>query len=107
MVVQISFLKCDMLSQIQDRYSKVLLSLLMTSSFRVSKLYSLSSRFTEQKARLCCVGGGGWVFFFSIFCRKHTGNHHRPLTATSRVLLSGRVEEVHHTVMQSVSVQHE
>lgn len=64
MVVQISFLKCDMLSQIQDRYSKVLLSLLMTSSFKVSKLYSLSSRFTEQKARLCCVGGGDWVFFF-------------------------------------------
>lgn len=64
MVLQISFLKCDVLSQFQDHYSKVLLSLLMTSSFKGNKLYSLPSRFTEQKARL---GWGGACFFSCFF----------------------------------------
>lgn len=81
MVVQVSFLKCDVLSQFQDRYSKVLLSQLMTSSFKGNKLYSLPFRFTEQKARL-----GGKL---SLFYNELTGNH-RPLTATSQVVLSGK-----------------
>lgn len=85
MVVQISFLKCDVLSQFQDGYSKVLLSLLMTSSFKVNKLYSLPSRFAEQKAR---HGGKG----AECFLQQSTGNH-RPLAATSPVLLSGRLKK--------------
>ncbi len=85
MVVQISLLKCDVLSQFRDGYSKVLLSLLMTSSFKVNKLYSLSSRVTEQKARR---GEGG----LSVFYNKSTGNH-RPLAATSPLLLSGKLKK--------------
>lgn len=83
MVVQVSFLKCDMLSQFRDRYSKVLLSQLMTSSFQGNKLYSLPFRSTEQKARL---RGKLSVFFFY---NKPTGNH-RPLTDASQVVLSGK-----------------
>lgn len=86
MVVQISFLKCDVLSQFEDRYSKVLLSLLMTSSFKVNKLYSLPSRFTEQKARL---GGETECFFLN---NEPTGNH-QPLSATSQALLSGKLKK--------------
>lgn len=83
MVVQVSFLKCDVLSQFRDRYSKVLLSQLMTSSFKGNKLYSLPFRSTEQKARL---RGKRSVFFFY---NKPTGNH-RPLTDASQVVLSGK-----------------
>lgn len=82
MVVQVSFLKCDVLSQFRDRYSKVLLSQLMTSSFKGNKLYSLPFRSTEQKTRL---RGKLSVFFYN----KPTGNH-RPLTAASQVVLSGK-----------------
>lgn len=82
MVVQVSFLKCDVLSQFRDRYSKVLLSQLMTSSFKGNKLSSLPFRSTEQKARL---RGKLSVLFYN----KPTGNH-RPLTAASQVVLSGK-----------------
>lgn len=75
MVVQVSFLKCD-------RYSKVLLSQLMTSSFKGNKLYSLLFRFTEQKARL--VRGTKFLFY-----SKPTGNHWT-LTATSQAVSSGK-----------------
>lgn len=85
MVVRISFLKRDVLSQFEDCYSKVLLSLLMTSSFKVNQLYSLPSRFTEQKAR---PGGELSVFFYY----EPTGNH-QPLTDTSQVLLSGKLKK--------------
>lgn len=74
MVVQVSFLKCD-------RYSKVLLSQLMTSSFKGNKLYSLLFRFTEQKARL--VWGTEFLFY-----SEPTGNHWT-LTATSQAVSSG------------------
>lgn len=74
MVVQVSFLKCD-------RYSKVLLSQLMTSSFKENKLYSLLFRFTEQKARL--VRGTKLLFYSN-----PTGNHWT-LTATSQAVSSG------------------
>lgn len=74
MVVQVSFLKCD-------RYSKVLLSQLMISSFKGNKLYSLLFRFTEQKAGL--VRGTEFLFY-----SKPTGNHWT-LTATSQAVSSG------------------
>lgn len=91
MVVQVSFLKCD-------RYSKVLLSQLMTSSFKGNKLYSLLFRFTEQKARL--VRGTDFFFFLQQAYRKSLNTY---------CYLSSSIEwrvEVHHTVIQSFSSQH-
>lgn len=40
MVVQVSFLKCDTLSQLRDCYNYVLLSQLKLSSFKVNQLHS-------------------------------------------------------------------
>lgn len=92
MVVQVSFLKCDVLSQFRDRYSKVLLSQLMTSSFKGNKLYSLPFRFAEQKARL---RGKLSVFFLQQAHRK---------SSTTYCCFSSSIEwavEVHYTVTQS------
>lgn len=90
MAVQVSFLKCD-------RYSKVLLSQLMTSSFKGNKLYSLLFRFTEQKARL--VRGTEFLFLQQAY-RKSLNTY---------CYLSSSIEwrvEVHRTVIQSFSSQH-
>lgn len=49
MVVQVSFLKCDALSQLQNRYSNVLLSKVTMSSFKMSRLYSLDWKKEKKK----------------------------------------------------------
>lgn len=69
----------------------------MTSSFKVNKLYSLPSRFTEQKARQ--AGGGAWCFFLQRAHRKSSTTH------CFSSAIEWEVEKVHHTVTQSVSFQ--
>lgn len=49
-VVRVSFLKCDALSQLQDHYRNVLLSRLTLSSFKVNQLYSPDRRGEKPSA---------------------------------------------------------
>lgn len=96
MVVQVSLLKCDVLSPFQDRYSKVLLSQLMTSSFKGNKLFSLPLQIHRTKGQ---IGGKAESFLQQA--------HRKSLTTYCcfSSSIEWEVEELHHEVMQSFSFQ--